>query len=142
MENSRKPRVLIAKVGLDGHDRGAKLICLALMKAGMDVIYAGLRQQPKQIVMAAIQESVDIIGLSILSGAHLALTREVMACLKRFGGEGIQVVVGGIIPDRDVDRLKQMGVKEVFNVVVPLTEVPSRISKLVVREHELAGSAS
>jgi methylmalonyl-CoA mutase C-terminal domain/subunit len=111
---SRPIRVLIAKPGLDGHDRGAKVIARALRDAGMEVIYSGLRQTPEQIVAAAIQEDVDVIGLSILSGAHNVLFPEVMRLLKDRGGEDIVVVAGGIIPDKDIPRLKEIGIREIF----------------------------
>jgi methylmalonyl-CoA mutase C-terminal domain/subunit len=111
---SRPIRVLIAKPGLDGHDRGAKVIARALRDAGMEVIYSGLRQTPEQIVAAAIQEDVNVIGLSILSGAHNVLFPEIMRLLKERGGEDIVVVAGGIIPDKDIPRLKEMGIREIF----------------------------
>ncbi|HEY7410603.1 MAG TPA: cobalamin B12-binding domain-containing protein [Vicinamibacteria bacterium] len=109
-----KIRVLIAKPGLDGHDRGAKVVARALRDAGMEVIYTGLRQSPEQIVAAAAQEDVDAIGLSILSGAHLPICRRVLTLLREKGMEGVQVFVGGIIPTQDIPELKQMGVGEVF----------------------------
>jgi methylmalonyl-CoA mutase C-terminal domain/subunit len=109
-----KIRVLIAKPGLDGHDRGAKVIARALRDAGMEVIYTGLRQTPEMIAEAALQEDVDVIGLSILSGAHMALLPRVMAELRAEGLEDVLVVVGGIIPEEDVVPLKEMGVSEVF----------------------------
>jgi methylmalonyl-CoA mutase C-terminal domain/subunit len=111
---SRPIRVLIAKPGLDGHDRGAKVIARALRDAGMEVIYSGLRQTPEQIVAAAIQEDVDVVGLSILSGAHNVLFPEVMRMLRERGGQEILVVAGGIIPEKDIPRLKQIGIREIF----------------------------
>ena len=111
---SRPIRVLIAKPGLDGHDRGAKIIARALRDAGMEVIYSGLRQSPEQIVAAAIQEDADVIGLSILSGAHNVLFPEILKLLKERGGEDILVVAGGIIPDKDIEPLKAMGIREIF----------------------------
>jgi methylmalonyl-CoA mutase C-terminal domain/subunit len=110
----RPIRVLIAKPGLDGHDRGAKVIARALRDAGMEVIYSGLRQTPEQVVAAAIQEDADVIGLSILSGAHNVLFPEILKLLKDRGGEDILVVAGGIIPDKDIASLKAMGIKEIF----------------------------
>jgi methylmalonyl-CoA mutase C-terminal domain/subunit len=110
----RKIRVLIAKPGLDGHDRGAKVIARALRDAGMEVIYTGLRQTPEQIVAAAIQEDVDAIGLSILSGAHNVLFPEIMRLLHEEGGQDIAVFAGGIIPEQDVPKLKAMGIREIF----------------------------
>jgi methylmalonyl-CoA mutase, C-terminal domain len=111
---SRPIRVLIAKPGLDGHDRGAKVIARALRDAGMEVIYSGLRQTPEQVVAAAIQEDADVIGLSILSGAHNVLFPEILKLLKERGGEDILVVAGGIIPEKDIASLKALGVKEIF----------------------------
>jgi len=110
----RKLRVVIAKPGLDGHDRGAKVIARALRDAGMEVIYSGLRQTPEQVVAAAIQEDADVIGLSILSGAHNVLFPEILRLLKDRGGEDILVVAGGIIPDKDIPALKAMGIREIF----------------------------
>ena len=110
----KKIRVLVAKPGLDGHDRGAKIIARALRDAGMEVIYTGLRQTPEQVVAAALQEDVDVIGLSVLSGAHISLTEKVMARLKENNAEDKLVLVGGTILDKDVARLKEMGVAEVF----------------------------
>ena len=111
---SRPIRVLIAKPGLDGHDRGAKVIARALRDAGMEVIYSGLRQTPEQIVTAAIQEDVDVIGLSILSGAHNVLFPEILALLKDRGGDDILVVAGGIIPEKDIAPMKALGIREIF----------------------------
>ena len=112
--SERKIRVLIAKPGLDGHDRGAKVVARALRDAGMEVIYTGLRQTPEQIVAAAIQEDVDAIGLSILSGAHNVLFPEIMKLLKDQGAGDIAVFAGGIIPEQDIPRLKEMGIREIF----------------------------
>jgi methylmalonyl-CoA mutase C-terminal domain/subunit len=111
---SRRIRVLIAKPGLDGHDRGAKVIARALRDAGMEVIYTGLRQSPEQIVAAAAQEDVDAVGLSILSGAHLPICRRVIELLREKSMEAVKVFVGGIIPSQDIPELKSMGVAEVF----------------------------
>jgi methylmalonyl-CoA mutase C-terminal domain/subunit len=111
---SRPIRVLIAKPGLDGHDRGAKVIARALRDAGMEVIYTGLRQTPEQIAAAAIQEDVDVVGLSILSGAHNVLFPEILKLLKDRGGEDIVVVAGGIIPEKDIPPLKALGIREIF----------------------------
>ena len=107
-------RVIIAKPGLDGHDRGAKVVARALRDAGIEVIYTGLHQTPAQVVDAAIQEDADVIGLSILSGAHLTLFAEVMELLKERGATDILVFGGGIIPDDDIPVLKEMGVAEIF----------------------------
>src|ERR1700682_2651870 len=110
----RPIRVLIAKPGLDGHDRGAKVIARALRDAGMEVIYAGLRQTPEQIAAAAIQEDVDVVGLSILSGAHNVLFPEILALLKEQGGEDILVLAGGIIPDNDIEPMEAAGIREIL----------------------------
>src|SRR5437870_235688 len=114
MMAERKIRVLIAKPGLDGHDRGAKVIARALRDAGMEVIYTGLGQTPEQIVAAAVQEDVDAIGLSILSGAHNVLFPEIMRLLKDEGAEGIIVFAGGIIPEQDIAPLKALGIREIL----------------------------
>src|SRR5437763_9857921 len=110
----RKLRVVIAKPGLDGHDRGAKVIARALRDAGMEVIYTGLRQTPEQIVSAALQEDADVIGLSILSGAHNHIAPRLMELLKEKGLDDVLVVIGGIIPDVDIPKLQQIGVKGIF----------------------------
>jgi methylmalonyl-CoA mutase C-terminal domain/subunit len=110
----RRTRVVIAKPGLDGHDRGAKVIARALRDAGMEVIYTGLRQTPEQIVAAAEQEDADVIGLSILSGAHLPICRRVIELLHERDMESVRLFVGGIIPDQDVAELKRMGVAGIF----------------------------
>ena len=104
----------MAKVGLDGHDVGARVVARGLLEAGMEVIYSGLRQTPEQVVAAAIQEDVDVIGLSILSGAHNVLFPEIMTLLGEKGGEDILVVAGGIIPDKDIAPLKAIGIREIF----------------------------
>ena len=111
---SRPIRVLVAKPGLDGHDRGAKVITRALRDAGMEVIYTGLRQTPEQIVSASLQEDVEFIGLSILSGAHTVIVPRVMALLKENGMDDVRVILGGIIPDSDVDTMKGLGVAAIF----------------------------
>jgi methylmalonyl-CoA mutase, C-terminal domain len=110
----KKIRVVVAKPGLDGHDRGAKIIARALRDAGMEVIYTGLHQTPEQIVETVIQEDADAVGLSILSGAHMTLVPRVMALLKEQGAEDVVVTLGGTIPADDVTELKQLGVAEVF----------------------------
>jgi len=116
----RKIRVVIAKPGLDGHDRGAKVIARALRDAGMEVIYTGLRQTPEQIVAAALQEDADVIGLSILSGAHMHICPRVMELLTQHGVEDVLVVVGGIIPDVDISKLHAIGVKGIFLPGTPM----------------------
>jgi methylmalonyl-CoA mutase C-terminal domain/subunit len=110
----RRIRVLVAKPGLDGHDRGAKVVARALRDAGMEVIYTGLRQTPEMIAEAALQEDVDVVGMSILSGAHMALAPRVLELLKANGQEQVKVFIGGIIPDEDLPRLKEMGVAGVY----------------------------
>lgn len=115
--------MLIAKPGLDGHDRGAKIIARALRDAGVEVIYTGLRQSPKDIVEAAIQEDVNAIGLSCLSGAHMTLFPEVVRLLRKKGADNIVVIGGGIIPDEDVPKLKKAGIVEVFGPGTPLEEI-------------------
>jgi methylmalonyl-CoA mutase C-terminal domain/subunit len=119
----KRIRVLVAKPGLDGHDRGAKVIARALRDAGMEVIYTGLRQTPEMIVAAAAQEDVDVIGLSILSGAHGAIVPRVMELLAERGMRGTVVVVGGIIPDEDAAALKKLGVAGVFQPGASLEEI-------------------
>ena len=114
MASDRKIRVLVAKPGLDGHDRGAKVIARALRDAGMEVIYTGLRQTPEMIVSAALQEDVDVIGLSILSGAHNAIVPRVTDLLKQNHMDDVLLLVGGIIPDQDVPQLKTLGVSGIF----------------------------
>lgn len=116
----RKLRVVIAKPGLDGHDRGAKVIARALRDAGMEVIYTGLRQTPEQIVAAALQEDADVIGLSILSGAHNHIAPRLMSLLRERGLEDVLVLIGGIIPDVDVPKLQAVGVKGVFLPGTPM----------------------
>ena len=119
----QKIRVVIAKPGLDGHDRGAKVIARALRDAGMEVIYTGLRQTPEQIVGAALQEDADVIGMSILSGAHMHICPRVMDLLKEKGLEDVLVVVGGIIPDVDIPKLQQMGVRGIFLPGSPMQHI-------------------
>ena len=119
----RKLRVVIAKPGLDGHDRGAKVIARALRDAGMEVIYTGLRQTPEQIVSAALQEDADVIGLSILSGAHNHIAPKVMELLKQKGLDDVVVVIGGIIPDVDIPKLTALGIKGIFQPGTPMQEI-------------------
>ena len=115
----KKIRILIAKPGLDGHDRGAKVIARALRDAGMEVIYTGLRQTPEMIAEAALQEDVDVVGLSILSGAHMTLIPRIVELLKANGQANVRLFVGGIIPDEDVPRLKELGVTGVYGPGTP-----------------------
>ena len=123
MNRERKIRVVIAKPGLDGHDRGAKIIARALRDASMEVIYTGLHQTPEQIVETAIQEDADAVGISILSGAHMTLVPKILEGLKDNGVEDVVVVVGGTIPKPDVEELKQQGVAEVFTPGAPVSEI-------------------
>jgi len=111
---NEKIRVIVAKPGLDGHDRGAKVIARAFRDAGFEVIYTGLRQTPEQIVNAALQEDADVIGLSVLSGAHMTICPRIMDLMKKEGLNDVLVLVGGIIPDQDIAKLKQIGIGEVF----------------------------
>jgi methylmalonyl-CoA mutase C-terminal domain/subunit len=130
----RRKRVLIAKPGLDGHDRGAKVVARALRDAGLEVIYTGLRQSPEQIVAAAAQEDADVVGLSILSGAHLPICRRVIELLREQGMQSVRVFVGGIIPAQDIPELKQLGVSDVF--------LPGSSTQDVVRAIENPAAAS
>jgi methylmalonyl-CoA mutase C-terminal domain/subunit len=123
MADEKKIRVLVAKPGLDGHDRGAKVIARALRDAGMEVIYTGLRQTPEMIVSAALQEDVDVIGLSILSGAHNAIVPRVSDLLKQNKMDDVLLVVGGIIPDQDFPRMKEAGVKGIFIPGTPMDDI-------------------
>jgi methylmalonyl-CoA mutase C-terminal domain/subunit len=124
----RKIRVVIAKPGLDGHDRGAKVIARALRDAGMEVIYTGLRQTPEQVLSAALQEDADAIGLSILSGAHMHICPRLMELLREKGMDDVLVVVGGIIPDIDIPKLREMGVRGVFLPGTPMQDIIDFIS--------------
>lgn len=120
---SNKPRVLIAKPGLDGHDVGAKLVCRALADAGVEVIYSGLRQSPKAIAKTASEEDVDFVGLSVLSGSHMPLVRKVMTELEAAGVRDAQVIIGGNVPERDHDALKELGVAGIFATGTPFEEI-------------------
>jgi len=127
----RKIRVVVAKPGLDGHDRGAKIIARALRDAGMEVIYTGLHQTPEQIVETVIQEDADAVGLSILSGAHMTLVPRIAALLKEQGVEDVVLVVGGTIPAEDIPELKDLGVSEIFTPGAPVQEIVDFIRKSV-----------
>lgn len=127
----KRIRILVAKPGLDGHDRGAKIISLALRDAGMEVVYSGLHQSIDQIVSTAVQESVDIIGLSIMTGAHLTLSRMLVERLKSDGIDGMNIVVGGVIPKDDVETLKKMGVADVFPNGTNFDQIINRLNALV-----------
>jgi len=133
MSDQQRIRVLIAKPGLDGHDRGAKVLVRALRDAGMEVIYTGIRQTPEMIVSAALQEDVDVIGLSILSGAHMALFPKIMDLLKANGMDDVVVLAGGIIPDEDIPPLKALGIGGVFGPGTALGEIVEFIRASVGR---------
>jgi isobutyryl-CoA mutase small subunit len=122
-EKARTKRVLVAKPGLDGHDRGAKVVARALRDAGMEVIYLGLHQTPEQIVQAAVDEDVDVVGLSILSGAHMTVFPRVLEMLRERGASDIKVVGGGIIPDEDIAELERAGVVKLFTPGTPTTDI-------------------
>ena len=134
-------RILIAKPGLDGHESGAKLIARGLMDAGMEVIYTGPRQTPQMIVNSAIQEDVDIVGLSILSGAHMELSRRLMALFRQNRVEKIPVILGGIIPESDFAALKEMGIREIFGPGTRINQVVAYIQSLVdsLQDHPAEG---
>lgn len=127
----KKIKVLIAKVGLDGHDRGAKVVAAALRDAGMEVIYTGLHQTPEQVVEAAIQEDVDVLGVSILSGAHMTVFSEILKLLKEKGADSIIVCGGGIIPKDDAKELEKMGVKKLFPPGTPTYQIADWIKSVV-----------
>ncbi len=129
MSTEKTIRALIAKPGLDGHERGAKVVAYGLRDAGFEVIYTGLRQKPDDIATTAVHEDVDVIGLSVLSGAHLSLTRRVIAKLKELGAEDILVVLGGVIPDSDRPELKEMGVSGVFTAGTPISDIVEHIEQ-------------
>jgi methylmalonyl-CoA mutase C-terminal domain/subunit len=116
-------RVLVAKPGLDGHDRGAKIIARAFRDAGFEVIYTGLRQTPEQVVTAALQEDVDVVGLSVLSGAHMTLCPRIMELMKKEKLDDVLVLIGGIIPDQDIPKLKALGISEVFQPGVSTQDI-------------------
>ncbi|HEV2311369.1 MAG TPA: cobalamin B12-binding domain-containing protein [Acidimicrobiia bacterium] len=126
-------RVLVGKPGLDGHDRGAKLVARALRDAGFEVIYLGIRQRPETIAAAAVQEDVQVVGLSILSGAHVALTEKTVAALREAGGEHILVVVGGTIPKRDVPRLEAAGAAAVYPTGTPIEDLVESLRRLTAQ---------
>ena len=136
--NEAKIRVLVAKPGLDGHDRGAKVIARALRDAGMEVIYTGLRQTPEMVVNAALQEDVDVIGLSILSGAHNAIVPRVMELLRHNKMDDVLVLVGGIIPDQDIEPLKKAGVAGIFQPGTAMDEIVKFIREHVKGRGEVA----
>ena len=132
--NKRKIRVLVAKPGLDGHDRGAKIIARAFRDAGMEVIYTGLRQTPEQIANAAVQEDVDVIGISILSGAHNTILPRIVELTRQKGMEDVLIIAGGIVPDEDIPALKQSGITEIFQPGADTREIIGFIHKNVPRK--------
>ena len=134
MKTQNKIRILIAKPGLDGHDRGAKIIARALRDAGMEVIYTGLRQTPQMIAEAALQEDVDAVGLSILSGAHLTLVPRVIDELRSRELAQVHVFVGGIIPEADIPELKELGVQAVYGPGTPTSKIIEEITRQVSKE--------
>jgi len=132
---ARSIRVLIAKIGLDGHDRGVKVVARCLRDAGMDDIYTGLHRTPEEVVVAAIQEDVDILGISILSGAHMTIVPRVLEQLRRAGAGDIAVVVGGVIPDEDAPALIQMGVAKILLQDTAIDVIPDELRNLVQPRH-------
>ena len=130
--SERRIRVLVAKPGLDGHDRGAKVVARALRDAGMEVIYTGLRQTPEMIAQAALQEDVDVVGLSILSGAHMALAPRILELLRANGQADVHVFIGGIVPDEDIQRLKELGIHSVYG--------PGASTEDIVRDIRMVGA--
>ncbi len=128
----KKIRVLVAKPGLDGHDRGAIVVARALRDAGMEVIYTGLRQTPEMIAEAALQEDVDVVGISILSGAHMALVPRILELMKENGQEGVKLFLGGIIPDEDIAQLTEMGVSGVYGPGASTEDIVAQIRKDVL----------
>jgi methylmalonyl-CoA mutase C-terminal domain/subunit len=135
--NTRKIKILIAKPGLDGHDRGAKIIALALRDAGMEVIYTGLHQPVEKIVNTAIEEAVDIIGLSIMSGAHLPICRKLRQLMTDEGMDAVHVVVGGVIPSRDIEKLKALGISGIYPGGTPFDVIIEGIKEIVTRSDDL-----
>lgn len=129
----RPIRVLIAKVGLDGHDRGAKVVARCLRDAGMDVIYTGLHRTPEEVVFAAVQEDVDILGISVLSGAHMTIFPKILQELYRHKAQDIILIAGGVIPDEDVPKLMSMGVTRVLSQDTPLDAIPAEIQSLLLQ---------
>jgi len=131
---NEKIRVIVAKPGLDGHDRGAKVIARAFRDAGFEVIYTGLRQTPEQVVNAALQEDADVIGLSVLSGAHMTLCPRIMELMKKEGLDDVLVLIGGIIPDQDIPALKESGIAEVFQPGASTEEIIAYVRNHVRRK--------
>ena len=129
--SSPRIRVLVAKVGLDGHDRGAKVVARCLRDAGMEVVYTGLHRTPEEVVAAAVQEDVDVLGISLLSGAHMTLVPKVIALLRQAHADDVRLVVGGVVPDEDVAVLRDMGVADVILQDTPPEEIVARVRGLV-----------
>ena len=129
MTTKRKKRILIASPGLDGHDRGAKVVAYALKDAGMEVIYLGIHRTPEEIVIAALEEDADFLGLSMLSGAHLILTEQILNMMEEYKIGDIPLVVGGTIPKRDIERLRELGVAFVFPTQTPLEKIISELKE-------------
>ncbi len=136
----RRYKVIVAKLGLDGHDRGAKVVARALRDAGFEVVYTGIRQTPEMVVNTALQEDADVIGISILSGAHMTLVPAVLRLLRERNAEDIKVVVGGTIPPDDAEKLRQLGVAEVFPPDTPLKYIIQRIKELAEERRKLEES--
>ena len=134
MYPEKRIRVLIAKPGLDGHERGARVVAYGLRDAGFEVIYTGLRQTPRQIAATAVDEDVNVVGLSILSGAHMQLTKEVIRNLRELDAGDIMVLLGGIIPEIDFAGLKEMGVAEIFTSGTPISQIAKTIEKAIQKE--------
>jgi methylmalonyl-CoA mutase C-terminal domain/subunit len=132
---NEKIRVVVAKPGLDGHDRGAKVIARAFRDAGFEVIYTGLRQTPEQIVRAALEEDADVVGLSVLSGAHMTLCPRIIELMKKESLDDVMLVVGGIIPDEDVRKLKEVGVSEVFRPGASTQDIVAYVRENVRKKH-------
>jgi methylmalonyl-CoA mutase C-terminal domain/subunit len=128
---NRKIRILVAKPGLDGHDKGAKIVALALRDAGMEVIYTGLHQQIEQIINTAVQESVDIIGLSIMSGAHMPICKKLVQDMQAEGMDDVKVVVGGVIPFQDIAGLREVGIEGVYPGGTPFEDIVQDIQRIV-----------
>jgi methylmalonyl-CoA mutase C-terminal domain/subunit len=137
VETLHRPRVLVAKVGLDGHDRGVKIVARALRDAGVEVVYLGIHNTPEEIVAAAVQEDVDAIGLSIHSAAHLTLFKDVMSLLKKKGAQDVVVFGGGIVPAEDLPGLNKLGVKKIFGPGASLDEITEFVKSLPARREEI-----
>ncbi len=133
MQNKKKIRVLLAKSGLDGHDLGIKLIARALRNSGMEVVYTGLNVTPEEVINSAIQESVDVIGISFLSGSHIMLTEKIMSLLQAKDSSHMKVIVGGIIPQKDFEVLQAMGVHRIFAPGTPLEKITDTITELALK---------